>query len=157
MAGELNEQAVEVTIKGTKISLVMLQQIIRSLLDKKNQRQYGEQKLEKLNKQGKKLESIDLPNQDLKNFKKILKKYEVDFSIMKEKGKDEYTIFFKGQDIDRVYKGLENCLNDLDLEKGKKPIKEVIKEAIEKSTEKNKEVDSKQKNREKNRDRGERT
>lgn len=157
MPGELDQQAIEVSMKGTKISFQVLKAIIQALNDRKNQLQHGEQRLEQLNRHGRKLESIDIPNTDIKELKQTLKRYSVDFSIMKEKGGSNYTVFFKGQDIDRVYKGLENYLKDLDFKKSKKPMKEVMKEAVDKSKEKNNSMDNRQKEKNMKVDRGERS
>lgn len=55
-------------------------------------------------------------------FKRELNKYAVDFSIKKDTETQNYTVFFKGQDVDRVYKGLQKCVEN--FQKGsKKPIK----------------------------------
>lgn len=155
MTGELDQQAIQVSIKATKISYDLLVALAKSIIQNKDKIEHGEQNLKKLNMQGRKLESIELPDQDIKSFKKQLNKHSVDFSIMKNKETKDYTIFFKGQDIERVNIGLQNCLIDISKNQSKKPFKETAKEAVEKANQKNKEVDmSKDRTMEKTMDKG---
>ena len=155
MAGELDQQAIQVSIKATKISYDLLVALSKSIVQNKNKIEHGEQSLKKLNMQGRKLESIELPDQDVKAFKKQLNKHSVDFSVMQNKDTKEYTIFFKGQDIERVNMGLQNCLIDISKDRNKKPFKETAKLAVEKANQKNKEADmNKDRTMEKNIDRG---
>ena len=157
MAGELDQQAIEVSFKATKISYNLLVALSKSIVESKDKIEHGEQSLKKLNMQGRKLESIDLPDSDIKSFRKQLNKHSVDFSIMQNKDTKEYTIFFKGQDIERVSMGLKNCLNDISKNKNKKSFKETAKLAVEKANSLNKAIDmTKDRTMEKNIDRGSR-
>lgn len=155
MTGELDQQAIQVSIKATEMSYDLLVALAKSIIENKNKIEHGEQSLKKLNMQGRKLESIELPDKDIKSFKKQLNKHSVDFSIMQHKDTKDYTIFFKGQDIERVNMGLQNCLIDISKDQNKKPFKEKVKEAVEKANQKNKEVDmNKDRTVEKNKDKG---
>ncbi|HHY08904.1 MAG TPA: PcfB family protein [Corynebacteriales bacterium] len=87
MAGELDQQAIEVSFKATKISYNLLVALSKSIVENKDKIEHGEQSLKKLNMQGRKLESIDLPDSDIKSFRKQLNKHSVDFSIMQNKAK----------------------------------------------------------------------
>lgn len=133
MSAELQEQALQVTWKTTEISAAALKTLIKTLIDNKGRIEHGEQSLKKLNIQNRQLESVKITGEDMKVFRRELKRYSVDFSIKRDLSAGNYTVFFKGQDVDRVYKGLQKCLNDLDI--GKKPMKEVMQEAERKSNE----------------------
>lgn len=136
MAADLQEQAVQVECKAAKITAAALKGLIEQILANREKITHGEQSLKKLNLQGKKLESIELTGEDMQAFKRELNKYAVDFSIKKDTETQNYTVFFKGQDVDRVYKGLQKCVEN--FQKGsKKPIKEVMKEAEEKAAQRN--------------------
>ena len=136
MAADLQEQAVQVEWKAAKITAAALKGLIEKILANREKITHGEQSLKKLNLQGKKLESIELTGEDMQAFKRELNKYAVDFSIKKDTETQNYTVFFKGQDVDRVYKGLQKCVEN--FQKGsKKPIKEVMKEAEEKAAQRN--------------------
>jgi hypothetical protein len=121
MAADLQEQAVQVEWKAAKITAAALKGLIEQILANREKITHGEQSLKKLNLQGKKLESIELTGEDMQAFKRELNKYAVDFSIKKDTETQNYTVFFKGQDVDRVYKGLQKCVEN--FQKGsKKPI-----------------------------------
>lgn len=136
MAADLQEQAVQVEWKAAKITAAALKGLIEQILANRKKITHGEQSLKKLNLQGKKLESIELTGEDMQAFKRELNKNAVDFSIKKDTETQNYTVFFKGQDVDRVYKGLQKCVEN--FQKGsKKPIKEVMKEAEEKAAQRN--------------------
>jgi len=131
MPGELGEQAIKVEWKAVEITAEALKALIRQLIENKDKIQHGQQNLSKLNLQGKKIEQIDLSGEDIKNFRRELNRYSVDFSVMKDRTSGNYTVFFKGQDIDRVYVGLKKCVQDSN--KGKRPINEVMRKAKEKA------------------------
>lgn len=131
MAGELGEQAIKVEWKAVEITAEALKALVWQLIENKDKIQHGQQSLSKLNLQGKKLEQIELTGEDMKNFRRELNRYSVDFSVMQDRTSGNYTVFFKGQDIDRVYAGLQKCVQDFN--KGKRPIKEVMRDAEEKA------------------------
>lgn len=118
MAADLQEQAVQVEWKAAKITAAALKGLIEQILANRGKITHGEQSLKKLNLQGKKLESIELTGEDMQAFKRELNKYAVDFSIKKDTETQNYTVFFKGQDVDRVYKGLQKCVEN--FQKGSK-------------------------------------
>ncbi len=151
MAGELGEQAIKVEWKAVEITAEALKALIRQLIENKDKIQHGQQSLSKLNLQGKKLEQIELTGEDMKNFRRELNRYSVDFSVMQDRTSGKHTVFFKGQDIDRVYAGLQKCVQDFN--KGKRPIKEVMRDAEEKAAQR---VSERQKapDKEKSADRG---
>lgn len=110
MAADLQEQAVQVEWKAAKITAAALKGLIEQILANREKITHGEQSLKKLNLQGKKLESIELTGEDMQAFKRELNKYAVDFSIKKDTETQNYTVFFKGQDVDRVY--TDNTITD---------------------------------------------
>ena len=111
MAADLQEQAVQVEWKAAKITAAALKGLIEKILANREKITHGEQSLKKLNLQGKKLESIELTGEDMQAFKRELNKYAVDFSIKKDTETQNYTVFFKGQDVDRVYAASQQLCN----------------------------------------------
>lgn len=133
MTGDLGEQAIKVEWKAVEITAKALKALIQQLIENKDKIQHGQQSLSKLNLQGKKLEQVELAGEDMKNFRREMNRYSVDFSIMQDRTSGNYTVFFKGQDVERVYAGLQKCVQN--FEKGnKKPIKEVMRDAEERAT-----------------------
>ena len=130
---ENQEQAVRVSVKTAEISFRVLKNLIETMLANRERTQHGEQKLSKLNLQNRQLESVEINDSDLKALRRELNKYSVDFSIFKERNSENHTVYFKGQDVDRVYQGLSNCIKNFDKESLKKPVKEKLKDAEQRS------------------------
>lgn len=136
MATELNEQAIQVTTKATQITLAGLKAIIQTMLSNRHPITHGEQSIQKLSLQNKQLESVNLSGDDIKEFRKQLNKYSVDFHVQRDKSTGLHTVFFKSQDTDRIYLGLESCMKKLTLDRSiKKPIKEVMENAVQRAAE----------------------
>lgn len=55
---------------------------------------------------------------------------------MKDRESGNHTVFFKGQDVERVYSGLQKCVQNFDKAK-KKPIKEIMQEAEQRANQRN--------------------
>ena len=70
MGISLDEQAVQVEWKAAQITAKALKELIQQLLENRNKITHGEQKLTKLNLQGKKLESVE--NTSLLKIRKAL-------------------------------------------------------------------------------------
>lgn len=137
MATELSQQSLQVTTSTAIMSLWALKRLIYKMLENrkagKNQIVRGEQSLKKLNLQDKQLDLMTLTDVEIKEFRKQLNKYAVDFAVMKDKIAGMHTVFFKGQDINRVYEGLEKaCTASLDIKpiKAKEPMPVVMTKAI---------------------------
>ena len=112
----------------------MLLKLAQSALKNRNQIKHGQQSLKKLNLQGNQLDIVKIPGQDIAAFRRQLNKYSVDFSVMKDRKTGEHLVFFKGQDTNRVYAGLEKVLEkNINRNNDKKPRKEVFKQAKQKS------------------------
>lgn len=157
MSAELGEQAVQVMLRASAVTLSVLLQAAQAAVQRHKGVEHGEQKIQKLNMQGKQLENVALMDEDIKPFRKELNKYGVDFAVVRDTQTGEHSVFFKGQDTERVYMALEKVLNTaIDrADKGKKPAKEIMQEAVAKAAERNAQIEQQP---EKNRsaDRGER-
>lgn len=140
---ELDAMVIQTSWRGVEITAAALRALILSILANRNAIVHGEQSLQKLNLQNKKLESVQLAQDDIKAFKRELKRYAVDFHVMKNKETGERTVYFKGQDIDRIYSGLENCIKNIPefqvQNASKRKMNEVMQEAVEKAAAKNEE------------------
>lgn len=72
----------------------------------------GAQSLSQLNRQGRPLNSIEVDSEALKDIKQQMKAYSVDFAVTKDKDTGNYSLWFKGQDIERIQMALEHCIID---------------------------------------------
>lgn len=127
---DLSEQAIQVQIKGMEITAQLVWNIIKSLVENQSKLAQGKQSLSKLNLQGKELQSVNIASEDLKNLQQHLKQYAVDFSIKKDPQSNQYAVFFKSQDIERVYLGLKKCVKQYSQE-----MQPSVKQPLEQTTE----------------------
>ena len=125
---------VSVELKSVDCTLSILKDVIGKMLEMhKESSQQGKQDIKSLNRQGKQLESLELSGEDVKGFQKELKRQGVDFSAMRDKESGNTIFYFKAQDVNRVYSGLEKVAKNFD----KKPIKEAMEQAQKTAQEKN--------------------
>lgn len=139
----LADQAIQISISTDRITAEILRTVIRECTYRHHMKSrqpaavHGEQSLEDLNAQGRQLENVELKDQDVQNIRRELKRYEVDFSIMKEPDSDTYRLFFKSQDVDRVYLGLKKWVKDFDRTAGRTPMAEQMQHAAKEAQERN--------------------
>lgn len=134
---EIDEHAVEVVMRASKLTAQLVYQAMRELAkqpihaikdvrhehklrrremqrQKIQQPKTGKQHLSKLKEQGKQLSFVALEDKaDLAALKKELNRYKVDFSIVKE-GKETFHIFFKAQDAEQLNLAMKHVLKDYD-------------------------------------------
>lgn len=94
---------------------------------------HGEQTLEQLNAQGRELKHVEIHEEDLQAVREALKHYGVDFTVMQDPDSGVYYLFFKAQDVERVYMGLEQYVQDL----SRSPMEEQMKDAALEAQERN--------------------
>lgn len=124
MGAVLGEEAVRVQTDTVRLTTTLLRQLIRATVQ--SYQQHGEMKLKMLNAQGRQLESVELPGEDMQRLRRQLKRYQVDFSVLRDRETGKYEVFFKSQDAERVYKGLEQVVADWDRNTERKPAKEIF-------------------------------
>ena len=125
----LGEQAVHVTLEATTITAHTLRDIIIKLLENAHKPKSGEQSLKKLNIQKESLVSVDYPSDDIVQLRKMLNRYGVDFCVMKNRGTGRHSVFFKSNDINKVYHGLERWIDSTTSDAGKKSIYKAVSNA----------------------------
>lgn len=115
---EITGRSINFTTRSTQVSSRVVISILKPLLRQANRKGISLKKvlddkfksnkipLKKLVGKGQ-LEEIPIVKQDLKELKKQLNKYGVNFSVMKEKGKKEYSLFFQASNtvvMDKAFK-----------------------------------------------------
>lgn len=131
MGAVLGEEAVRIQTDFTRLTGTVLRQIIRSLASShaNTGRCEGQMSLKALSAQGRQLESVEVPGEDVQRLRRELKKYHVDFTVMRDKETGKCEVYFKSQDVERVYKGLEHVVADWDKNADRKSAKELFAEA----------------------------
>lgn len=113
----VEEQAVRVEVQAAKLTAGMLARLLKTIAESLKHPQTktvtGQQSLKLLNRQGKAVNGVEISKETLAEVKRQMNSYYVDFSITKDKDTGKLTLWFKGQDIDRIQKALENCIVDL--------------------------------------------
>ena len=137
MAQELDQQTLQISVKSGEITFKAIRNIIQTMLYNRKAIEHGEQGIRKLNLQGKKLESVPITDADLKTLRRELNRYAVDFSIKKDRKTGEHSVFFKGQDVERVHMALQKCVQSAavgrDDTKHFQSMKEIMKNATERA------------------------
>lgn len=138
---DYQEQVVQIAYRGMEFSAREMLLLMRHVLEKRNAVEnkivHGEQSLKKLNEQNRALEKIQIDRADLKAVKRELNKNSVDFAVRKDPDSGEYRLYFKAQDVDRVYDGLSACIKKFDSRPQRTPMSEQLTAAAEKAAELN--------------------
>lgn len=110
MQEEVNHKTIAFSINTTKMTARELKKAVSIFLKmggfvaKKNkQRSHaGKQSLKKLMKQNTGLSNVEITNENIGSFKRIAKKYGIDYALQKDITANEarYLVYFKGRDVD---------------------------------------------------------
>ena len=65
------------------------------------------------------LDKIPVSNVDIRKMRDILKEYGIDFAVVKNKGTQDFTLYFKGTDTAAITSALEEVVKTLDFDKDK--------------------------------------
>lgn len=128
---ELGEQVLQVTFKSSGITARALLRAMREACQRRNAITHGEQSVKQLNLQNRALENVDISKEDIATLRRTLNSYGVDFAVARDREQGVYKVFFKGQDVDRVYAALEKCVKDYESYNRRRPVKETLQDAKE--------------------------
>jgi len=121
MQEEVEQKTIALVISAGKLTGRELKKAIVKLLahrkDKKNHPHIpqGKQSVKQLAKQGQGMTSIEITDQNIKDFERVAKKYGVDFAVMKDKHEipPKYAVFFKGKDADAITNAFKEYTADM--------------------------------------------
>ena len=106
MQEEVEQRVVTLDINCTKLTEQELKKALVKLLQhwKMHQQKgpHGKMTVKQLAAQNRGLQSVEVTDQNIGSFKKIARKYGIDFAPYKAKGQDRYLVFFKAQDADAM-------------------------------------------------------
>lgn len=132
---EINRKVIQILINSNKEAIklilkymIMIANNTESLVTKKNEKPLGE-----LIKKGQ-LENIDIEKGEFKELKKVLNKYGVNFSVMKDKENNNYSVFFESKNTAVMEKAFKKAVRKFEKkEERKESTIKKIKEFKEKS------------------------
>lgn len=131
---ELDEQVLSLEIKASKLTFEMIRHAIEKAHSMRTEITHGKQSIEKLNRHGQALEMVDIPGADEKYFRKDLRRYGVDYAVMRDKHNGIYRVFFKARDVDRIRAALKNYLSkSVTQEPKKRSINDALQDATKRS------------------------
>ena len=126
---QINDKSVALSVRGAKMTGRLLAKAMQAFLKKAREPTYkhGKQSLKSLAKQGTSLADIEIDGSNIGSFKKIARKYNVDFALKKDDSKQppNWVVFFKAKDS----KALESAFKEysrieLKVKKTKTPMLE---------------------------------
>lgn len=130
LADIVGDKAISVSFKTSKITLEVIISVLNKLLEEKVKEITGKQSLKHLRKKGN-IEVVEVTDETLKKLKSYLKKYNIDYSILKDKTQENsYSLFFRSYDAEILNKAMNGFM--LQKFKEKESIKDKIKKAKEK-------------------------
>jgi len=106
MQEQINEKSVALSIKAAKLTGRVLAQAMRAFLKKAREPtvQHGHQSVKSLTKQGSSLTNIEISSENIGDFKKTARKYNVDFALKRDDSESppKWLVFFKAKDADAL-------------------------------------------------------
>ena len=121
MQEEVEQKTVALVISASKLTGRELKKaIVKLLAHMKNKKNHpnipqGKQTVKQLAGQGQGMTSIEITDQNIKDFERVAKKYGVDFAVMKNKHEipPKYVVYFKGKDADAITNAFKEYTADM--------------------------------------------
>lgn len=162
MQEEVTQKTIALVFKTSRLSADALQKAMKAYLEGRKHKPppHGKIPVKKLIGQGQGAKSIEITDENIKSFSRVARKYNVDFSVKKDKTVQppKYLVFFKGKDADIIIQAFKEFVKANEKKKQRVPIRAKIKQ-FQKKIVQDKDRDAgltneKQSVREKNKDRG---
>ena len=155
MQEEVTNKTIALVFRTTKLTAETLKKAIQMYLEYqkgKTQNNHGKISVKKLVGQNAGVSSIEVTDNNIKQFEKVAKKYSVDFSVKKDKTVDppKYMVFFKGRDADVISQAFKEFVKVNEKVKQRESVKQKLQKLV-KVVAQNK---NKERSREKDKDRG---
>ena len=107
MQEQINEKSVALYIKAGKLTGRVLAQAMREFLKKAREPtppKHGKQSVKSLTKQGASLSNIEITGENIGDFKKTARKFNIDFALKRDDAETppKWLVFFKAKDADAL-------------------------------------------------------
>ena len=137
LSDTLSNKSLTFTFKATEISFDVVIKVLDKLLKEQTKEKRGKQSIKELRKKGN-LQAIDVTDETLKKLQKYLKKFNIDYSLLKDKTEEnQYSLFFRNYDAELLNKVLEKFMQERFQKKESiiDKIKRIKQKNIDKGTE----------------------
>ena len=127
----LSNKSLTFTFKATEITFDVVIKMLDKLLKEQTKEKKGKQSIKELHKKGN-IQVIDVTDKTLKKLQNYMKKFGVDYSILKSNTEEkQYSLFFRNYDAEVLNKVFENFMQE--RFKNKESIVEKIKRVTQKN------------------------
>jgi len=103
---QINDKTVALSVKAAKITGRLLAKAMQDFLKKAREPtfKHGKQSVKSLTKQGASLTNIEITGDNIGDFKRIARKYNVDFALKRDDAETppKWLVFFKAKDADAL-------------------------------------------------------
>ena len=144
---ETSEKVIDVSFKAIKFTGEMLKSVLEDLAEGKVEHT-GTKSYGNLKRSGK-LENIDVSKENLKEFNKTAAKYDLSYSVKKEKNSDIYHVFFKTKDTESMKRAFREYTSNT-LEKATEQKAEIPRDKLKKIAQNIEQTQKREKVRERN-------
>ena len=117
MQEEVEQRTLTLVINGTKFSGRVLKSAVSKFVafcrnqkaKKVNVHPKGKQSVKKLTQQGQGVNTMEIDDENLRQFERIARKYGVDYAVRRDTSSDtpRFLVFFKGRDADAIMAALK--------------------------------------------------
>ncbi len=136
---DIDQRSIALTTRAAKLTGRGIYKVVRMYMQhRKNKKMHpnipqGKQTVKELAKQGQGMTSLDMNDNDVKLFDRLMKKYGVDYAVMTDKKTKPptHTIFFKGKDADAVTKAFAEFTSEITKKQSKKSVLAQLKQFVE--------------------------
>lgn len=154
MQEEVTQKTIAITFKSARLTTDVMVRALKAYLEHRRQREpsHGKISVKKLLAQNQGAKSIEITDENIKSFSRIAGKYNVDFSVKRDRTADppKYLVFFKAKDADLITQAFKEFVRANEKKKQRVSIRAKMKE-LAKAVSKDK---NRERTREKNKDRG---
>ena len=106
MQEQVNDKTVALSIKAVKLTGRLLAKAMQAYLKKAREPNFkaGKQSVKSLTKQGASLTNIEITGDNIGDFKRVARKYNVDFALKRDDAETppKWLVFFKAKDTDAL-------------------------------------------------------
>ena len=107
MQEQVNEKTVALSVKATKLTGRLLAKAMQAFLRQARaspKPKHGKQSVKSLTKQGASLSNIEITGDNIGDFKRVARKYNVDFALKRDDSETppKWLVFFKAKDADAL-------------------------------------------------------
>ena len=154
MQEEVTQKTIALVFKASRLSADALQKAMKAYLEGRKHKPppHGKISVKKLIGQGQGAKSIEITDENIKSFSRIAKKYNVDFSVKRDRTTQppKYLVFFKGKDADVITQAFKEFVKVNEKKKQRVSIRAKLKQFQKNIAQDN----DRERTRERNKDRG---